>query len=85
METLTPTLMLTPQEHADLRERLDRLYDYLEVERDRKGWSDQAHDAVMDAVEALDLLDAATTRMIEMVSEVAEWEWASQADGRMKH
>jgi len=81
----TVTLILTPQQHADLRERLDRLYDYLEIQRNRQGWPDHAHNAVMDAAEALDLLDQAIRRTAEMAGEAAQWAWARALDCRVKH
>lgn len=67
------SLFFTEQEHADLRGRIERLFDYLEVQRIRhwcqRSNANEAHAALMEAAEALDLIQAAEERLTEIIAE----------------
>jgi hypothetical protein len=83
------TLVLTAKDQAKLRKRCQLLMDGAEIRRNRATVGSQAeeeaHAAVMDAAECLDLLDAAAARMREIVREAGARSWASKLDGSVRH
>ena len=58
------TIILTPEQHAELRRRLEDLMDYATFQRDVAPQPHGAHhEAAMNAAEALDMLDDAVATL----------------------
>ena len=92
MTATTPitTLILTPEQHAQLRDYLEALMAYAEVQhhcRPNHDASDRedAYTATLDAANALDLLDTAAAKVAAMVRDAAGMDWLSRVDGSVKH
>jgi hypothetical protein len=86
----TTTLILTPDQHAQLRACLTALMDYAGYQRDcctnqDADDSEAAHTAALDAAQALDLLDTAAADMAVLVGGSKMLDWASRVDGSVKH
>lgn len=77
------TLILTPEQHAKLRE-LHYVFNHLLYMRDVEG-NDRVSPAVDAVTEVLDVLDAAEASMTKMTVEAAALEWVSKVDGSVAH
>jgi len=88
--TRTTPLVLTPDQHAEIRACLTALMAYAAWQRDCRPTTDAddteaAHRAALAAADALDLLDSAATEMAAIGRKPKAMDWARRVDGRVKH